>query len=387
MPGLVERMTPHTASVFGEMTALARRTGALNLGQGYPDHEGPAGMLAAAVDAVLGGRNQYPPGPGVPELRRAVADHQARCYSLEVDPETEVLVTAGATEGFAAALLALCEPGDEVVVLEPSYDSYTAVVDLAGARKVTVPLRPPSLRWDDAELAAAFSPRTAVVLVNSPHNPTGRVLDRAELAAVARLAAAHDAVVLTDEVYEHLVYPGAEHVPMATLPEAAGRTLSVSSAGKSFACTGWKVGWVTGPADLVTAVRTVKQHLTFVTSGPFQPAVAHALDAEPGFLAEQRDRLRRGRDLLVAGLTEVEFGVSVPEGGYFVLADAAPLGFSDGLDLCRRLPDLAGVVAIPVSAFCADPEPFRSLVRFAFCKDETVLAEAVQRLHALTPRA
>ncbi len=386
MPGLVDRMTPHTASVFGEMTALARSTGALNLGQGYPDHEGPDGMLAAAVDAVRGGRNQYPPGPGVPELRRAVAAHQERRYGLQVDPDSEVLVTAGATEGFAAALLALCERGDEVVVLEPSYDSYTAVIDLAGARKVTVPLRPPSLRWDDAELAAAFSSRTAVVLLNTPHNPTGRVLDRAELAAVVRLADAHDAVVLTDEVYEHLVYPGAEHVPAATLPKAAGRTLSVSSAGKSFACTGWKVGWVTGPADLVTAVRTVKQHLTFVASGPFQPAVAHALDAEGAFLDEQRLRLQRARDLLVEGLAGIGFGVSVPQGGYFVLADTAPLGFDDGLDLCRRLPELAGVVAIPVSAFCADPAPFRSLVRFAFCKDEAVLTEAVSRLHALAPR-
>jgi N-succinyldiaminopimelate aminotransferase len=381
-PVLVERMRDYSTTVFSEMTALARRTGAVNLGQGFPDTDGPQWLLESAVEAVRGGYNQYPPGRGVPELRQAVADHQRRFYGLDVDPDTEVLVTTGATEAVAAAILALCEPGDEVVVLEPYYDSYAASIALAGAVRRPVPLRPPAFGLDVEALASAFSDRTRLVLLNSPHNPTGRVLDADELAAVARLARRHDALVLTDEVYEHLVFD-AEHVPMATLPGMADRTLTVSSAGKTFSVTGWKVGWLHGRADLVSAVTAVKQFLTFVSSGPFQPAVARGLAAEDGFFTDQAADLGRRRDLLCEGLDAAGFTVHVPQATYFVLADAAPLGFDDGLELCRRLPDLAGVVGVPALAFCDDVDAVRSLVRFAFCKRDEVLAEAVNRLARL----
>jgi N-succinyldiaminopimelate aminotransferase len=381
-PVLVERMRDYSTTVFSEMTALARRTGAVNLGQGFPDTDGPQWLLESAVEAVRGGYNQYPPGRGVPELRQAVADHQRRFYGLDVDPDTEVLVTTGATEAVAAAILALCEPGDEVVVLEPYYDSYAASIALAGAVRRPVPLRPPAFGLDVEALASAFSDRTRLVLLNSPHNPTGRVLDVDELAAVARLARRHDALVLTDEVYEHLVFD-AEHVPMATLPGMADRTLTVSSAGKTFSVTGWKVGWLHGRADLVSAVTAVKQFLTFVSSGPFQPAVARGLAAEDGFFTDQAADLGRRRDLLCEGLDAAGFTVHVPQATYFVLADAAPLGFDDGLELCRRLPDLAGVVGVPALAFCDDVDAVRSLVRFAFCKRDEVLAEAVNRLARL----
>ncbi|MFP5333713.1 MAG: pyridoxal phosphate-dependent aminotransferase [Actinomycetes bacterium] len=381
---LVERMKGFETTVFSEMTALARATGAVNLGQGFPDADGPDWLLEAAVSAVRGhDHNQYPPGRGVRELRAAVAEHQRRWYGLDVDPDTEVLVTCGATEAIAATVLALCEPGDEVVTLEPYYDSYAASIALAGAVRRPVPFAQPGFRLDGDALAAAFSDRTRMVLLNSPHNPTGRVLDRSELETVARLAEQHDALVVTDEVYEHLVFDGLEHVPMATLPGMAERTLTISSAGKTFAVTGWKVGWLHGPAELVSAVTAVKQFLTFVSSGPFQPAVATALAAPDDFFAAQATDLARRRDLLCEGLRDVGFGVAVPQGGYFVLADAAPLGFDDGLDLCRRLPELAGVVGVPVQAFVDDVAPVRSLVRFAFCKQDDVLAEGVRRLKRL----
>lgn len=380
---LVERMQGFGTTVFAEMTALAKATGSVNLGQGFPDTDGPPALLEAAVDAIRSGHNQYPPGRGVPELRTAVAEHQRRCYGLDVDPDTEVLVTCGATEAIAAAVLALVEPGDEVVMLEPYYDSYAACVALAGGVRRTVPLARPGFRLDAEALAVAFSPRTRMLLLNSPHNPTGRVLDAAELEAVARLAREHDVLVVADEVYEHLVFDGRRHVPVATLPGMAERTLTVSSAGKTFSVTGWKVGWVHGPAELVSAVTAVKQFLTFVSSGPFQPAVAGALGAPEEFFAAQAADLARRRDLLCTGLAAAGFEVEVPEATYFVLADAAPLGFGDALDLCRRLPELAGVVGVPVQAFVDDVEPVRSLVRFAFCKRDEVLREAVRRLAAL----
>lgn len=380
---LVERMQGFGTTVFAEMTALAKATGSVNLGQGFPDTDGPPALLEAAVDAIRSGHNQYPPGRGVPELRTAVAEHQRRCYGLDVDPDTEVLVTCGATEAIAAAVLALVEPGDEVVMLEPYYDSYAACVALAGGVRRTVPLARPGFRLDAEALAVAFSPRTRMLLLNSPHNPTGRVLDAAELEAVARLAREHDVLVVADEVYEHLVFDGRRHVPVATLPGMADRTLTVSSAGKTFSVTGWKVGWVHGPAELVSAVTAVKQFLTFVSSGPFQPAVADALGAPEEFFAAQAADLARRRDLLCTGLAAAGFEVEVPEATYFVLADAAPLGFGDALDLCRRLPELAGVVGVPVQAFVDDVEPVRSLVRFAFCKRDEVLHEAVRRLAAL----
>ncbi len=379
-------------TVFAEMSALAARTGALNLGQGFPDVDGPAHVVAAAQAALASGRNQYAPGDGVPELRRAIADHQRRHYGLTWDPDSEVLVTTGATEGIAAAVLALAGPGDEVVTLEPYYDSYAAVVAMAGARLRTVPLAlgdGPRFRLDVAALRAAMGERTRVVLLNSPHNPTGVVLGHDDLAEVARLAAETGAVVVTDEVYEHLTY-GTRHVPLATLPGMAGRTLTVSSAGKTLSFTGWKVGWVTGPAELVTAVRTVKQFLTYTSGAPLQPAVAAALADTDGRVAEYvatlRASLEARRDLLVAGLGEVGFGVVVPDGGYFVVADAAPFA-DDGAQLCRELPTRAGVVAVPVSAFCRAGSPaaqrLRTWVRFTFVKREEVLAEAVERLRGL----
>jgi N-succinyldiaminopimelate aminotransferase len=387
---LVERMRPFTSTIFAEMSALAARTGAVNLGQGFPDTDGPGSLLADAAANVLGGVNQYPPGPGRPELRVAVAEHQRRFYGLDVDPE-EVLVTSGATEAIAATVLALCEPGDEVVTFQPYYDSYAATVALAGARLRAVALRPVAgsgFGFDPAELRAAFSARTRVVLVNTPHNPTGAVFGREQLTLVGELAAEHDAVVVTDEVYEHMVYAGdgsepAAHIPMATLPGMAGRTLTISSAGKTFSVTGWKVGWVHGPARLVAAVRAVKQFLTYVSGAPFQPALAAALALPDSFYADLAAGLQRKRDLLSDGLRAAGFTVYRPSGTYFVVTDVAPLGFDDAMRFCLRLPELVGVAAVPVSVFCADPDLAPSLVRFAFCKRDEVLVDAAGRLAGL----
>lgn len=368
-------------TIFAHMSALAVQTGAINLGQGFPDTDGPASLLEDAVAAIRGGHNQYPPGRGVPALRAAIADHQRRFYGLHVDPDTEVLVTAGATEAIAATVMALCEPGDEVVVLEPYYDSYAASIALAGAVRRTVPLRFPDFRLDPRLLADAISARTRLVLLNSPHNPTGRVLTRAELEAVAALAIANDALVVTDEVYEHLTFE-ADHVPMASLPGMAERCVTISSAGKTFSVTGWKIGWLHGPAEIVDAIVTVKQFLTYVSGGPFQPAVANALALPDSSYRGVAARLRDGRDLLAAGLTDAGFRVSLPQGTYFVIADAAPLGVGDAREFCTELPGQAGIVAIPVSVFCDDQASSASLVRFAFCKRREVLEAAVARLRA-----
>ncbi|MFD1506085.1 pyridoxal phosphate-dependent aminotransferase [Georgenia yuyongxinii] len=382
-----------SSTIFAEMSALATRTGAVNLGQGFPDVDGPAHLKAAAIAAIERGDNQYPPGPGIPALLDAVATHQRRCYGLEVDPATEVLVTAGATEALAATILALAGPGDEVVTLEPFYDSYTAAIALSGATHRTIPLRPTpeGFRLDASDVEAAFSPRTRLVLVNSPHNPTGTVLTADELGLIARAAIAHDAVVVTDEVYEHLVYDGARHVPMATLPGMAERTVTISSAGKTFSFTGWKVGWLHGPAELVTAVRTVKQFLTYVASGPFQHAVAVGLADEEGRTGEYVTGLARSlqqrRDLLCGALTEAGFAPVVPRGTYFVVADGAGLGYEDAVDLCRDLPERAGVVAIPVTAFCTPggevARQLRSYVRFTYVKQEATLEQAARGLARL----
>lgn len=371
-------------TIFAEMTALAAATGAINLGQGFPDTDGPPSLLQDAVDAIRGGANQYPPGPGVPALREAIAAHQRRWYGLEVDPDTEVLVTTGATEALAATILALCEPGDEVVTFEPYYDSYAASIALAGATRRTVVLRAPDFSVDADALAAAFSDRTRLVLLNSPHNPTGKVFDRSELALVARLAHQHDVTVVTDEVYEHLVFDGREHVPIATLPGMADRTVTISSAGKTFSVTGWKIGWLHARREVVDAVRAVKQFLTFVSGGPFQPAVARAMALPDGFFVDLAADLQRRRDLLSEGLRAAGFEVHRPAGGYFVLADAAALGYDDGFALCRDLPRLAGVVAVPVQVFHDDPRAGRTLVRFAACKRDDVLDEAIQRLASLS---
>jgi len=376
-------LAPFGTTIFAEMTALAAEHGAVNLGQGFPDTDGPPEMLAAAKAAIDGGRNQYPPGPGVPELLDAVAAHQDRFYGLRVDPRSEVLVTVGATEAIAATILALCEVGDEVVTFEPYYDSYAASIALAGAVRRTSVLRFPGFAVDEESLRAAFSARTRMVLLNTPHNPTGKVFTRAELDLICSLAREYDAWVVTDEVYEHLVFGDATHVPVATLPGMRERTLTISSAGKTFSATGWKVGWVSGPAEAVAAVRAVKQFLTFVGSGPFQPAVALALGMGDDVYAAFAASLQAKRDLLVAGLRDAGLSVSVPAGTYFVVADAAPLGAVDALAFCRELPKRAGVVGVPVSVFHDDVDAARTLVRFAFCKRDEVLREAVDRLSHL----
>ncbi len=372
-------------TVFAEMSALAVSTGAINLGQGFPDEDGPREVLDAAREAIATGVNQYPPGPGMPVLRESIARHQHRWYGLSVDPAREVLVTAGATEALAATLLAFVDDGDEVVTFEPSYDAYGAVIARAGGIHRAVPLRFPDWRPDHDELRAAVTDRTRVILVNSPHNPTGVLLDEATLDLVVELAHRHDALIVTDEVYEHLVFD-AQHVPIATRPGGWDRTISISSGGKTFNTTGWKIGWITAPAHLVTAVLAVKQYLTFVNGAPFQPAIAAGLDLPDRFFADAAAELAARRDLLVAGLTSAGFAPSVPASGYFVVADAAPLGAHDGDAFCRELPHRAGVVGVPVNAF-VHPErrdEVRSLVRFAFCKRREVLETAAERLAGLS---
>lgn len=373
-------------TIFAEMSALAVRTGALNLGQGFPDEDGPGEVLDAAVAAIRAGANQYPPGIGIPALRHAVAEHQRRFYGLEADPDREILVTAGATEAIAATLLALLEPGDEVVTFEPFYDEYGAVIALAGGVHRTVPLEPPAFRPDLERLRSTVTDRTRVILVNTPHNPTGAVLDRETLQTVVELAERHDAVIVTDEVYEHLTF-GPRHTPIATLDGARERTVTISSGGKTFNTTGWKVGWLTAPADLVTAILAVKQFLTYVNGAPFQPAIAAGLALPDEFFAGIASGLAHKRDVLSAGLLSAGFEVHPSEGTYFVVADAAPLGHPDAVEFCRRLPELAGVVAVPLAAFCRDDYAARtaSLVRFAFCKRVDVLEEAAARLAGLRP--
>lgn len=370
-------------TIFAEMSALAVRTGSVNLGQGFPDEDGPAEVLAAAVGALEGGANQYAPGIGVPALRAAVAAHQAQRYGIELDPDSEVAITTGATEAIAAALLGLVEPGDEVVVLEPYYDSYLAMLQMAGGVRRPVTLRSPDFRVDLDELRAAVTPRTRFVLLNSPHNPTGTVLTPTELDAVADLAVENDLTVITDEVYEHLVYAGSTHVPIATLPGMAERTLTLSSVGKSYSLTGWKVGWATGPAHLVGAVVAAKQWLTYTSGAPLQPAVAHALATLPTWPDALAHDLEERRDLLVAGLVAAGLPTTVPQGTYFAMSDISGLGWEDGLAFCRALPERAGVVAIPTQLFYDDPHGAgRHLVRWAFCKRREVITEATARLAA-----
>ncbi|CAL9471079.1 putative N-succinyldiaminopimelate aminotransferase DapC [Streptomyces sp. enrichment culture] len=384
-PLLNRRLAEFGTTIFAEMSALAVRTGAINLGQGFPDTDGPEEVREAAVRALRDGRgNQYPPGPGVPELRAAISAHQRHWYGLEYDPDTEVLVTAGATEAIAAALLALVEPGDEVVALEPYYDSYAACVAMAGGTRVPVTLRPRegAFHLDLDELRDAVTDRTRLLLVNTPHNPTGTVLTRAQLAAIAELAVERDLLVVTDEVYEHLVFDDAEHVPLASFPGMRERTVTIGSAGKTFSFTGWKVGWITAAPALVTAVRSAKQYLTYVSSGPFQYAVAEALALPDSYFTAFRDDLRAKRDLLAAGLADAGFTVYRPAGTYFVTADIRPLGFDDGFAFCRALPGRAGVVAVPNAVFYDHREEGAPFVRFAFCKRTGVLEEAVRRLRA-----
>jgi len=384
---LARRLRPFTTTIFATMSELAATTGAVNLGQGFPDTDGPEELREIAVAAIREGRNQYPPGNGIPELRHAVAAHQRAWYGLETDPDTEVLVTVGATEAIAATLLALCEPGDEVVMFEPTYDSYAACASMAGAVPRLVRLHPPDWRFDPAELAAAIGPRTRLVLLNSPHNPTGKVFSPAELAQVAGLCVTHDLLAVTDEVYEHLVFAGA-HVPLAGLPGMRDRTLTISSGGKTFSFTGWKVGWVSGPAALVGAVRAAKQFLTYTSPAPFQLAVAHGLGFAPPVIRRYAAALAARRDQFCDGLEALGYEVFRPAATYFATTDIAPV--APGLsahEFCLALPRRCGVVAIPSSVFYdpADPEAGRTLVRWAFCKQERVLADALARLASWAP--
>jgi N-succinyldiaminopimelate aminotransferase len=379
---MASRLDGLGTTVFAEMSALALATGSVNLGQGFPDTDGPPEVAEAAVRAIRDGANQYPPGPGIPDLRLAVAEHQKRFYGLAVDPDREVVVTTGATEAVAAALLSLVDPGDEVVALEPFYDSYAACIAMAGGVRVPVTLRAPDFRLDLDRLRDAVTPRTRLLLLNTPHNPTGTVLDEAELAAVADLAVERDLTVVTDEVYEHMAYDVA-HRPLATFPGMADRTLTISSAGKTFSFTGWKVGWATGPAHLTRALMTAKQFITYVSGAPFQPAVAVGLRLPDAYFEELRSGLRARRDRLVAGLRDVGFEAYVPQGTSFVTADVRPLGYDDGVEFCRDLPRRAGVVAIPTQVFYDDVEAGRPRVRFAFCKRDEVLDEAISRLRSL----
>jgi N-succinyldiaminopimelate aminotransferase len=382
---LARRLDGIPPTIFSTMSALALRTGSVNLGQGFPDADGPASVVEAAERALGAGANQYAPGPGIPTLRQAIARHQQRHYGLELDPDRQVVVTTGCTEAVAAALLGLVDPGDEVVVLEPYYDSYVAMIQMAGGVRRPVTLRSPDFRLDVDELRAAIGARTRFVLLNSPHNPTGTVLTRAELQAVADLAIEHDLIVITDEVYEHLTFPDDRddhaHVPISTLPGMFERTLTLSSAGKSYSMTGWKVGWATGPAELVAAVLAAKQWLTFTSGAPLQPAIATALDDEPDWPRALARDLQARRDLLCDGLAGLGFDVRRPEGTYFALTDISALGWPDGMAFCQALPERAGVVAIPAQPF-HDSDAGDQLVRWAFCKEASVIEEALSRLAA-----
>ncbi len=380
-PYLSSRLQGFGTTIFAEMSALAVRTGAINLGQGFPDTDGPLAVAEAAIAAIRAGHNQYPPGPGIPELRAAVARHQRRFYDLDYDPDDEILVTAGATEAIAASLLALCEVGDEVVTFEPYYDSYAAGIAMAGAQRRVVTLHAPDYSFDAAALAAAITPRTRLLLLNSPHNPTGKVFTPDELALIARICVEHDLLAVTDEVYEHLVFDGA-HVPLATYPGMRERTLTISSAGKTFSFTGWKVGWLCAPAALVAAVRTAKQFLTYVGSGPFQYAAATALDLGDDYYEQLAADLRARRDRLCAGLRRAGLELFEPAGTYFVTTDIRALDEDDGVAFCRTLPERCGVVAVPNVVFYDDKATGRPYVRFTFCKRPEVLDDAIERLVA-----
>jgi N-succinyldiaminopimelate aminotransferase len=383
MRDYAQRLHGLGTTIFAEMSDLAIRTNSVNLGQGFPDTDGPDSLLEAAVAAIRSGANQYPPSRGIPALRQAIVEHQQRFYGFEYDPDSQVLVTTGATEAIAAALLAYVEPGDEVIALEPYYDSYAACIAMAGGYRVPVTLRAPAFRLDLDELRAAVTDRTTVLLINSPHNPTGTVLTDAELRGIAEVAVEHDLVVITDEVYEHLVFDSAQHIPLASYEGMAERTVSIGSAGKTFSVTGWKIGWVTGSPEVVTAVNTAKQFLTYVSGAPFQPAVAGALALGNDYFDGFRDTLQGKRDRLCDGLERLGFGVHRPEGTYFVTTDVRPLGYEDGVEFCRMLPEKVGVVAIPHQVFYDNVDLGRPLVRWAFCKQDHILDEALARLTKL----
>lgn len=384
LPHLNARLQGFGATIFAEMSALALRTEAVNLGQGFPDTDGPSEVSEAAVEAIRTGLgNQYPPGIGVPELRNAIAAHQTRFYDMSYDPDTEILVTAGASEALAAAVIALCETGDEVVTFEPWYDIYGANISMAGAVKKVVTLRPPDYGFEEEEFLRQITPKTRLILLNTPHNPTGKVFSRSELEFIAKVAVEKDLLVVTDEVYEHLVFDG-EHIPIASLPGMRERTVTISSGGKTFSFTGWKIGWVCATPELMTAVRTAKQFLTYVSGGPFQHAIAAGLRLGDDYYDEFRADLQAKRDHLAAGLRSAGFEVFDPAGTYFITTDIRVFGTDDGLEFCWSLPERCGVVAVPNVVFYDNKHEGRHLVRFTFCKRFEVLDEAVDRLQALS---
>ena len=383
-PFLNARLQGFGATIFAEMSALAMKTNAVNLGQGFPDKDGPPEVIEAATSAIRNGLgNQYPPGIGVPELRHAVSDHQRRFYGLSYDPDSEILVTAGASEALAAAVLALCETGDEVVTFEPWYDIYGANIAMAAATKKVVTLRPPHYAFEESEFLAALSPKTRLILLNSPHNPTGKVFSREELEFIAKVAVERDLLVVTDEVYEHLVFEGA-HIPIASFPGMRERTVTISSGGKTFAFTGWKIGWVCSTPELTSAVRIAKQFLTYVSGGPFQYAIAVGLALGDDYYENLLSDMREKRDFLSAGLRSAGLEIFEPQGTYFVTADARSVGYEDGLELCWQLPEKVGVVAVPNVVFYDNQHEGQHLIRFTFCKSLDTLSEAVDRLQGLT---
>ena len=385
----VERLKPYAVTIFAEMSALAARIGAVNLGQGFPDEDGPAAMLKTAQDAIGDGVNQYPPGLGIAPLREAIAAQRQRLYGVTYDPDTEVLVTVGATEAIAASVIGLIEPGSEVILVEPFYDSYSPVLAMAGCHRVTVPMATDGAGFviDVDALRAAVTPRTRALIVNSPHNPTGMVAGDDELRAIAEIAVANDLLVIADEVYETLTFDGFKHIPLASYPGMAERTVTISSAAKMFNVTGWKIGWACAPANLIAGIRAAKQYLSYVGGAPFQPAVAKALDDEDGWVADLRTSFQGRRDRLAAALTDIGFGVHASHGTYFLCADPRPLGYTDSATFCAELPERAGVAAIPMSAFCDPRAPhlgdWNHLVRFAFCKRDDTMDEAIRRLGVL----
>lgn len=382
-PWKAERVKSATTTIFAEMSALALETQSVNLGQGFPDSDGPTFMLDEARAAIARGINQYPPGRGIPALRQAIAAHSARHYGLSYDPDAEILVTTGATEALASAILAFVDPGDEVIALEPFYDSYAASIDLAGGTRVGVGLFGPDFSLDHDELAAAFTSRTKIVLINSPHNPTGTVLSRGDLTEIARLAVQHDVLVICDEVYEHLTFDAAEHLPLAGFPGLRERTVRISSSGKTFSATGWKIGWAMSTPELISEITAVKQFLTFVSGAPFQPAVALALDQGDDWVETARLGLQDKRDRLAKGLRSVGLDPVIPQGTFFMSTDVTVLGYADGVEFCRDLPRRCGVVAVPHQVFYDRVEAGKPYVRWAFCKTDEVIDEAVRRLAQL----
>ena len=378
-----DRIGSATTTIFAEMSALALATQSINLGQGFPDTDGPAFMLEESRAAIAGGINQYPPGRGILPLRQAIAAHSSRTYGLNYDPESEVVITTGATEALAASMLAFVNPGDEVIALEPFFDSYAASIEVAGGQRVGVSLFGPNFRLDHAELAAAFTPKTKAMLINSPHNPTGVVLDRADLATIAELAVQHDVLVICDEVYEHLTFDDAEHLPLATFPGMRERTVRISSAGKTFWATGWKIGWALATPELIYEITAVKQYLSYSSGAPFQPAIARALNEGDEWVEKARLDLQDRRDQFAEGLRSIGLEPILPRGTYFMTTDVRPLGYADGMEFCRDLPTRCGVVAIPHQVLYDRVEAGKPYVRWAFCKQERVLDEAIRRLQAL----